>query len=140
MKLKQIAQMHPGQDGAFFGDFMFRFDARGNGTVYDARVLDAADGEILELPVIARFSMNPGDAVIPHCNAVVFGCEYTAEGDEFPLLYANVYNNCAKEANRREGPAASTGCRETVQNSPLRSCRSFRWASCTRRCGNPTGI
>lgn len=103
MKLKQVAQMRSGQDGAFFGDFMFRFDARGNGTVYDARVLDAADGVIADLPVIARFSMNAGDAVIPHCNAVVFGCEYAAEGDEFPLLYANVYNNCAKEENRREG-------------------------------------
>ena len=103
MKLKHVAQMCPGQDGAFFGDFMFRFDTRGNGIVYDARVLDTADTEIADLPVIARFSMNAGDAVIPHCNAVVFGCEYAAEGDEFPLLYANVYNNCAKEKNRREG-------------------------------------
>lgn len=103
MKLKHIAQMCPGQDGAFFGDFMFRFDTRGNGIVYDARVLDTADTAIADLPVIARFSMNAGDAVIPHCNAVVFGCEYAAEGDEFPLLYANVYNNCAKEKNRREG-------------------------------------
>ena len=32
-----------------------------------------------------------------------FSKEYYAEGDEFPILYANVYNTYAKSENRREG-------------------------------------
>jgi len=102
MKLTKTARMKTGQDGAFFGDFMFRFNAKGRCTVYDARALDTADGET-ELPVIGTFAVNEADALVPHFNAVVFGCEYCAEGDEFPLLYANIYNNYAKAENRREG-------------------------------------
>lgn len=35
---------------------------------------------------------------------MVFGCEYYKEGDEFPLLYSNIYNNYEKiEGDRREG-------------------------------------
>lgn len=103
MKLKQAAQMHTGQDGAFFGDFMFRFDTKGNAIVYDAKVLDTAGESIVQLPEIARFSMNAGDALLPHSNAVVFGCGRFMPGDEFPPLYANIYNNYAKAENRWEG-------------------------------------
>ena len=105
MQLQPIGSMpFHGQDGAFFGDFMFRLDARGNCQVYDAAALDgaAADAPVTIEPV-AHFTVGNTECVIPHFNAVVFGCEYYAGGDEFPLLYANVYNNYAREADRREG-------------------------------------
>lgn len=95
---------HAGQDGAFWGDILFRFDADGTGWAYDARPLDTAGPEAaVELPRLAVFHTDPGDAVVPHFNAVAFGSEYYAAGDEFPLLYANLYNNYAAQADRREG-------------------------------------
>ena len=56
MQLQPIGSMpFCGQDGAFWGDFMFRFDARGNCQVYDAAALD---GAATEAPVrIERISM-----------------------------------------------------------------------------------
>ncbi len=102
MKITPIAKIVGGQDGAFFGDYMFRFNARGEAMVFDAGALDNANaGE--ELPLLSRFSVRKEEPLIPHFNAVVFGNEYYAEGDEFPLLYANLYNNYANEADRKEG-------------------------------------
>lgn len=96
MKLIHTANMRGAQDGAIWKDYLFRFDAKGNGIVYDARGLDAETGEPAELKQIGRLSVGAEDAVIPHFNAVVFGAEYYAPEDEFPLLYANIYNNYAK--------------------------------------------
>lgn len=103
MKIKKIGSMGNGaQDGAIWGDFVFRFDHAGHCCVYDAAALDT-DGEDIALPQIAAFSLNADDAVIPHCNAVTFSNTYYEDGDEFPLLYANVYNNYAKAEDRRVG-------------------------------------
>ena len=88
------------QDGAIYGEYLFRFNAKGLCRVYDARGL-ASGAE--NLTRIAEFSLSPADPLVPHFNAVCFGAEFFAEGDEFPLLYANLYNNYAKEENRREG-------------------------------------
>ncbi len=104
MKIKPIATMSYGaQDGAFWGDYMFRFNADGHCRVFDARGLDADSDTVTELAKIGEFAVNPSDPVIPHFNAVVFGNEYFFPGDEFPLLYANIYNNYAKADDRREG-------------------------------------
>jgi hypothetical protein len=104
MNIKKIGSMgFSAQDGAIWGDFMFRFDHGGHCRVYDARALDTDADEGVNPPQIASFSLNPEDAVIPHCNAVTFGTACYAEDDEFPLMYANVYNNYAREENRREG-------------------------------------
>ncbi len=110
MKIEKIAvlettsQPHTGQDGVFWGDWMFRFDADGTGWAFDARPLDAATPDaVAELPLLAKFHTAPGDAVVPHFNSVAFGCECYDAGDEFPLLYANLYNNYAGQADRREG-------------------------------------
>lgn len=100
MKITPISKISDGQDGAFWGDCLFRFHADGRAQVWDAQALDTA-ADTLDL--VAEFSVDPSDAVIPHFNAVSFGTEYFAPGDEFPLLYANVYNNYAKAADRREG-------------------------------------
>ena len=104
MNIKKIGSMgFCAQDGAIWGDFLFRFDHAGHCRVYDAKALDTDAQENVNPPQIASFSLSADDAVIPHCNAVTFGCEYHAVGDEFPLLYANVYNNYAKAEDRRVG-------------------------------------
>lgn len=104
MKLTHRANMAFGaQDGAFCGDYMFRFNADGSCRVFDARPLDGPGAGITELPLIAQFRTDPADPVVPHFNAVVFGTEYYAPDDTFPLLYANLYNNYAKSEDRLEG-------------------------------------
>ena len=110
MKIEKVATLekagHPdaGQDGAFCGNYMFRFDADGTGWAFDARPLcEASAAETVILPLLATFHTDPADAVTPHFNAVTFGSEYYEPEDEFPLLYANLYNNYAGETDRREG-------------------------------------
>jgi len=103
MKFTEAPRAKTGQDGAIFGSLMFRFDARGGATVYDVSDIDKSPSELPELPVVARFSLSPSDPVIPHANSAVFGSEYYEAGDEFPLLYLNVYNNYAKSDNKRVG-------------------------------------
>ncbi len=88
------------QDGAIYGDYLFRFNAKGLCRVYDACGLSAGAQNLTR---IAEFRISETDPLVPHFNAVCFGTEFFAEGDEFPLMYANLYNNYAKEENRREG-------------------------------------
>lgn len=89
MKITQIAKICGGQDGAIFENFLFRFDHKGSCTVYDLSTLPEFNGDKAE--PIAGFTI--GEEPIPHSNAVCFGKQYYAEGDEFPLLYSNIYNN-----------------------------------------------
>jgi len=104
MKIKLRAQLHhTGQDGALWGDLLFRFNANGHCCVFDAAALDTVSETPVTLPRIAEFWVGKNEPVVPHFNAVVFGCEFYAEGDEFPLLYANIYNNYAKAEDRLEG-------------------------------------
>ncbi len=93
MKMRKIGQIHGGQDGAIWGSLLFRFEGNGHCYVYDLNTLKKC----------AEFRLEGTDAWMPHSNAVTFGCEYFAEGDEFPLLYTNVYNTYAREEDRREG-------------------------------------
>ena len=93
MQMKQVGKIAGGQDGAIWGNLLFRFQNNGGCHVYDLDTLEE----------IAQFCLDATDVWMPHSNAVMFGCEYFAEGDEFPLLYTNVYNTYAKEENRREG-------------------------------------
>lgn len=103
MQMKLTATAIGGQDGAFYGNYLFRFNAKGLCRVWDATKLDEYTDTPVALPQIGEFSLPENSLVIPHFNAVVFGTEFYAEGDEFPLLYANVYNNYAKAEDRREG-------------------------------------
>ena len=82
-----------GQDGAISGDIMFRFENDATCTVYN----------LTSKKQIAQFTLDKADIMKPHCNTVCFGIEYFEEGDEFPLLYINVYNNYGNEEDRREG-------------------------------------
>lgn len=99
MKIRQIATMPGGQDGAVFGHLLFRFNARGEGKVYDLE--QVSDGAALT--PIATLTLDRMEEIVPHSNAVCFGTEYAEEGDEFPLLYSNVYNNYQKCEDRRVG-------------------------------------
>ena len=87
---KPYAKIAGGQDGAIFADTLFRFGPRGKCRVYD---LSAALGDGEELTPISEFMLDRAEEIAPHSNAVAFGREYYAEGDEFPLLYTNIYNN-----------------------------------------------
>lgn len=102
MKITQVAKANGGQDGAIFGDLVFRFDASGNCRVYSAEALFASS-TIAEPPSIAEFTLDKTDVIVPHSNAVAFGSEYYEEGDEFPILYTNVYNNYKNEEDKLPG-------------------------------------
>ena len=94
MKIQGLGKIGGGQDGAIYGGILFRFDHLGNGAAY--RLSDVREGE--ETQPLATFVLDRSDALAPHSNAVFFGTEYYEEGDEFPLLYSNIYNNfCDKE-------------------------------------------
>ena len=97
LKLKKIGKVAYGQDGAIFGGFLFRFDHRGNCTVYKI-------DEISEESVpFAKFTLCSAEFIVPHSNSVMFGSTYYSEGDEFPLLYTNVYNNYQGYEDKRKG-------------------------------------
>ena len=99
MNFKHIATMSSGQDGAIWGEMLFRFNAKGACRVYDMSRA-AADPE---MDAIATFTLDRAEEIVPHSNAVCFGTEYAEAGDEFPLLYSNIYNNYAKTENKRKG-------------------------------------
>ncbi len=93
-ELTEFGNTCRGQDGAIFGDILFRFNANGSGVAFTFPGCSR----------IGEFMIDSPELICPHFNAVTFGTEYYAPGDEFPLLYANVYNNYMKrEDNRREG-------------------------------------
>lgn len=101
MEYKQIAKIGHGQDGAIWNGYLFRFNHKGEVWVY--RMEDILAAKVEECPVYAEFLLDRAEEIAPHCNAVVFGTEYAEEGDEFPLLYANIYNNYAKSENPLKG-------------------------------------
>lgn len=102
MKINHFATTKGGQDGAIYGEYMFRFSAKGLCRVYDMKQIMTAESNTDVIPHICEFTLDRAEEIVPHSNAVVFGNEYYAEGDEFPLLYSNIYNNYAKGENKRE--------------------------------------
>ncbi len=96
MKIRQIASIRGGQDGAIFGKYLFRFGGIGNCRVYELDGIEEPVAEPRKLEPISEFMLDQADRIAPHSNAVCFGREFYAEGDEFPLLYSNIYNNYAK--------------------------------------------
>lgn len=102
MKYKQLSKLRSGQDGAIYQGTLFRFNSKGVGFAYKMeQVLNPGDPDGV-LPYV-EFQLDKTDLVCPHCNAVFFGKERFDPTDEFPLLYANVYNNYSKEEDRRLG-------------------------------------
>ena len=101
MKIRQIAKIRGGQDGAIWENQLFRFDHRGKCAVYDLRETDPC--EVRELEPIGEFVLDKADVIVPHSNAVCWGTEFFESGDKYPLLYTNVYNNYAKSENKLVG-------------------------------------
>ena len=97
MVIREISKIIGGQDGAIYKNYLFRFSSKGGCTVYDLSALCA------EPAPIAEFKLDGSELVVPHSNSVTFGNEFFAPGDEFPLLYSNVYNNYAKTEDKRVG-------------------------------------
>ena len=102
MKYKKISTVCKKQDGAVFGGTLFRFSHSGTGLAYPMeKVLHPQD--VNEPLDFSEFELDQKELVCPHCNTVFFGNERFDPADEFPLLYANVYNNYSKEEDRRPG-------------------------------------
>ncbi len=102
MEIKQVAQICGDQDGAIWNNLLFRFDSRGRCRVYDLEMLKKGDFSE-EAEELSEFYLHRSDEICPHSNAVMFGNEYFAEDDEFPLLYSNIYNNYAEGENQFKG-------------------------------------
>ena len=100
-EMQLIGMIPKAQDGAIFGDWLFRFGAGGIGNAY--RVSDALKDGWKTVKAVSFFALDRADEIVPHCNSVCFGSEYYDPGDEFPLLYANIYNNYEKEADKLPG-------------------------------------
>lgn len=101
MKVKHIAKISGGQDGAIWNGQLFRFDTRGKCFVYDMNNIEADTAK--ELKPIGSFVLDKAELIVPHSNAVCWGSEFYAPDDEYPLLYSNVYNNYAKTENKLIG-------------------------------------
>ena len=101
MNIKKVAKILEGQDGAIYGTELFRFDTYGECSVYDISALNG-DG-VTELEPIAQFKVDRVEELAPHSNSVCFGCDFYEEGDRYPLLYTNIYNNYADAENKLFG-------------------------------------
>ena len=93
MNYKYLFDTVVGQDGAIYGGYLIRFGSKGNGKVFSME----------DHRLISEFTLDRIDLLMPHSNAVCFGTEFYQEGDEFPLLYSNIYNNYSKAEDRLEG-------------------------------------
>ena len=93
MNITPIAQITGDQDGAIWGQYVFRFDHKGHCSVHALHSWE----------LLSNFTLDRADQIVPHSNAVVFGSEYYASEDEFPLLYSNIYNNYARASDPRKG-------------------------------------
>lgn len=103
MTARHVASMPGGQDGAIYGDYLFRFKGSGLGSVYSLEKIKKQSAEPIVLSPISSFTLDRAEEIVPHSNAVVFGNEFYAEGDEFLLIYSNVYNNYKKADDQRVG-------------------------------------
>ncbi len=93
IKFENVAGIGVWQDGAIFDGKLFALNGSGTGGVFDV-----ATGQKL-----ASLALDKADVLKPHANSVSFGSTYYAEGDQYPLLYVNIYNNYKDAADRMEG-------------------------------------
>jgi len=99
MKITKLATVASAQDGAIWGGYLFHFSTYGFCRVYCMD--DIRNGG--KVDAVSSFTLDKADVLAPHSNAVFFGSEYYSDGDEFPLLYSNIYNNFANSEDRLEG-------------------------------------
>lgn len=87
------------QDGAIYGGYFFSLNNQGLCTVYKMEELE----ENREAEIFDEFTVDKNDIISPHSNSVMFGNEFYEDGDEFPLLYTNIYNNYASCDEKLKG-------------------------------------
>ena len=92
MKITHIGRICIGQDGAIWGDYLFRLDGDGRTAVYNLKKYDKADPDF-NLEKVCEFYLDRANEIMPHSNSVMYGTQYYDEKVEFPLLYSNIYNN-----------------------------------------------
>lgn len=109
MKLQEVAKIGGGQDGAIFGTTLFRLRSKGQCSVYDFSAVH--ENEVREWEPLDSFVLDRAETIVPHSNSVCFGTEFYEDGDEFPLLYSNIYNNYAKT----EDPLIGVCCVYRIQ-------------------------
>ena len=100
MQIQTLNSMADGknrQDGAIFGEYLFRFEASGKCNVY--KMNELLNSSSANVSPATSFVLDKADIIKPHSNSVAFGNEYFEKGDEFPLLYCNIYNNYAAFEN-----------------------------------------
>lgn len=100
MRIYQVAKICSGQDGAIWNNYLFRFNSKGQCSVYRISDFERTTNVDTTAQEIGRFSLDRSDIIAPHSNSVMFGTEFYSCEDEFPLLYSNIYNNYAKSENR----------------------------------------
>ena len=105
-KFTPLGIVHKGQDGAIWNGCVFRFNGKGQCWVYNLTTMEP----------VGEFTLDKADILCPHSNSVFFGTEYFDDGDAFPLLYSNIYNNypgqmagtcCAYRITRSNGKFTS---------------------------------
>ena len=101
MEIKKVAKIQGGQDGVIWKNQLFRFNHKGECYVYDLRDIDL--DRVTELKPVGYFVLDQSVRIVPHSNAVCWGVEFFDPDDEYPLLYANVYNNYAKAKDKMTG-------------------------------------
>ncbi len=90
---KKLSAIRYGQDGVIKSGLIFRMEMDGMCYVFHAETFAP----------VAEFPLDKRELICPHSNAVCFGADYYEEGDEFPLLYTNIYNNYERKPERHEG-------------------------------------
>ena len=84
LRCTHLGNISKGQDGVIYDGCLFRFDSKGNCRVYDLQTLTE----------LSAFTLDQADSLTPHSNSV------SIRGN---ILYTNLYNTYAKEADRKEG-------------------------------------
>ncbi|MBQ7875232.1 MAG: hypothetical protein IJ306_08775, partial [Oscillospiraceae bacterium] len=92
-KYEDVMTVGSWQDGTVFDGKLFVLGGSGSGAVFDLETLSKLNS----------FSLDNKDTLKPHANSVCFGSTYYEEGDKYPLLYVNIYNNYASAEDRMEG-------------------------------------
>ena len=93
--MEKYAEMGNTQDGSIYGNYIFRFNASGVGMIHDMSTRKYVNTISLDSAALNRFK--------PHSNCTDFSCNYYQEGDEFPLFYANAYNNYDAKIDKKLG-------------------------------------
>ena len=92
-KVENMGSIGAWQDGAIWDGKLFVLGSGGAGAVYN----------LASLTKLGSLTLDKKDVLVPHANSVCFGSTYYAKGDQYPLLYVNVYNNYASAEDRMEG-------------------------------------